>query len=65
MVPIFKLLPASLVRVNAGAKLHNVLGLELTLLDIPDILDTYRATLAHKGNEMRFLTFMFVKQPKI
>lgn len=44
-----------------GTEFNDILRLELILLDMTNILDVYQPILAHKGDKMRFLTFMLIK----
>ena len=48
-----------------GTEFHDIFRLELILLDVANVLDVYRPILAHKGDEMRFLTFVLIEQTEV
>lgn len=48
-----------------GAEFHDIFRLKPIFLNVTDILNIHRPILAHKGNKMRFLTFMLIEWAEI
>ncbi len=44
---------------------HDIFRFKLIFLDIANVLNSYQLILAHKGDKMRFLTFILVKYTKV
>lgn len=46
-------------------KFYDIFGFKLIFLDIVKILNIYQLILAHKGDKMRFLTFILIEYTKV